>query len=115
MNINRIEKPWGCEEILETNPRYTVKRLFMKKGHQCSFQYHEKKQETIIGLSGNLTILLDGGKKMALKPGEFFTISPFQKHRMIAKDGDCLYMECSNSELDDVHKSRIKYEGKTNG
>lgn len=106
--IKHIEKPWGYEEILETNPKYTVKRLFMKKGQRCSFQYHKKKQETIIGLAGNLTVFFgDGG--MVLRPGESITLKPFQKHRMIAKDENCLYMECSTSELDDVIRIRDDY------
>ena len=41
MEINKIEKPWGHEELLEINNNYVVKRLFMKKGEQCSLQYHE--------------------------------------------------------------------------
>jgi mannose-6-phosphate isomerase-like protein (cupin superfamily) len=106
-----IEKPWGYEEILETNPKYTVKRLFMKKGCQCSFQYHEKKQETILSLSGNLTILIEG-KEGVLKPGENVTIHPFDKHRMTAKDNDCLYLECSTSELNDVIRIKDDYDRK---
>lgn len=106
--IKKIEKPWGYEEVLETNPKYTVKRLFMKNGNQCSFQYHEKKQETVIGLSGSLTVFL-GDSEMVLMPGESITLEPFRKHRMIAKNGDCLYMECSTSELDDVVRIQDDY------
>ena len=80
----------------------------MKNGNQCSFQYHEKKQETIICLSGKLIILLDN-KKITVKPGEVITINPFQKHRMIARGEDCLYIECSTSELDDVIRIEDDY------
>lgn len=99
--MKHIDKPWGWEEILETNPKYTVKRLLMKNGCQCSYQYHNIKQETIIVLSGDLTILGEGAP-IILKPGESVTIPPKQKHRMRAESGDCIYMECSTSELDDV-------------
>ncbi len=112
--INRIihiNKPWGYEEILETNPNYTVKRLFMKKGHQCSFQYHKKKQETIITLEGNLIILLEDGE-ITLNTGKSITIKPFEKHRMLAKNEDCLYLECSTSELDDVVRVEDDYDRK---
>ncbi len=109
--IKHMEKPWGYEEILETNPNYTVKRLFMKKGHQCSFQYHEKKQETIVSLDGDLVILLEDGD-LVLSPGESITIEPLRKHRMFARDGDCLYMECSTSELDDVVRIEDDYDRK---
>lgn len=103
-----IDKPWGYEELLETSPKYTVKRLFMKKGHQCSYQYHEKKQETILCIRGDLTILLEDGE-MLLKPGESITIPPLTKHRMIAKSEDCLYIECSTSELDDIVRIQDDY------
>lgn len=96
-----IQKPWGQEEILETNPRYTVKRLLMKKGQQCSYQYHEKKQETVYCLEGKLRVLGEQGEKI-LSSGEFITIPPFTKHRMRAVEGDCIYLESSTSELDDV-------------
>ena len=103
-----IEKPWGYEEILETNPEYTLKRLFMKKSYQCSYQYHEKKQETVLCLLGDLTILLEG-KEVILRAGESITIYPLQKHRMLAKEKDCSYLECSTSELNDVIRIQDDY------
>ena len=99
--MQKIEKPWGYEEILETNPAYTFKRLLMKKGHQCSYQYHEKKKETIYCLSGKLHIIGEGSDKVLTK-GESITIPPFEKHRMRAVEEDALYLESSTSELDDV-------------
>jgi mannose-6-phosphate isomerase len=103
--IKRIDKPWGYEEILEKNRKYTVKRLLMKKGNKCSLQYHKKKQETIVSLSGNLLVQLE----ITLKPGESLTILPGQVHRMIAKSGNCLYLESSTSELDDVVRIQDDY------
>ena len=99
--MTRIEKPWGWEEILENNTAYTVKRLFMQDGHQCSYQYHKKKLETILVLRGVLTIVL-ATEEIVLKEGEIKTIPPPQPHRMRASHGDCLYLECSTSQLGDV-------------
>ena len=31
-----IKKPWGYEEVIEINKKFMFKKLFMKKGHQCS-------------------------------------------------------------------------------
>ena len=106
--IQHIDKPWGYEEILETNPKYTLKKLFMKKGNQCSFQYHEKKMETILAVEGDLVIVLEKGE-LVLKPGEVVTIKPFEHHRMFARDEDCLYLEASTSELDDVVRIKDDY------
>lgn len=111
--IEHIDKPWGYEEILETNPKYTVKRLLMRAGCQCSYQYHEKKMETIVCLSGKLYIVGEGEDKI-LNPGDTITINPGEKHRMRAVEEDSLYLECSTSELDDVVRLADDYgrEGK---
>ena len=99
--ILKIIKPWGYEEVLETNNDYTVKRLFMAQGKRCSLQYHRFKKETIIGVSGELTIIIND-RKIILRPGKTITIRPLTIHRMWAISGDCLYLECSTSELNDV-------------
>lgn len=106
--IKHIDKPWGYEEILETNDKYTMKKLLMKKGHQCSYQYHEQKMETILSLTGDLIIIFENGE-VILKPGEVITIKPYEKHRMVARDEDALYLECSTSELEDVVRVEDDY------
>lgn len=106
--VSRINKPWGFEEILETNKDYTVKKIFLKEGHQCSYQYHKYKRETIYSLKGGLIIVLENSE-MILRPGQYFTIEPLIKHRMRAEGGDCLYLECSTSELDDVIRIKDDY------
>ena len=100
MNKNLINKPWGHEEIIH-NDKYVVKKLLMKKDCRCSLQYHEYKTETIIVLSGVLTIELEG-ETLNLKEKETITIFPYQKHRMSALKNDCLYLEASTNELEDV-------------
>ena len=106
--MKHIDKPWGYEEILETNPKYTVTRLLMKKGHQCSYQYHEHKMETVIVLEGTLHIVGDDGEK-TYQPGDVIHLPPMVKHRMKAVEEDALYMECSTSELDDVVRLEDDY------
>ena len=80
-----IEKPWGHEEIIEINDVYMVKRLFMRAGHRCSLQYHEKKCETIVVLSGQLKIV-SGASVQSLnehiyQPQQFITIPPKVNHQ----------------------------------
>ena len=106
--MQRIEKPWGYEEWLEVNDRYVVKRLFMRRGHQCSLQYHERKKETVVVLDGTLTVLLDG-EVLTIKPFDMITIPPGQRHRMRADELDCLYLEASTPELDDVVRIEDAY------
>ncbi len=108
-----IDKPWGYEELVEINDRYVVKKLFMKKDHQCSLQYHEQKTETIIILTGILNIYTSEGidKQLTLKqykPGDTITIQPYTIHRMEAVE-DSLYIECSTNELWDVIRIQDSY------
>lgn len=112
-----IDKPWGKEEILETNQKYTVKRLTMLNGHKCSLQYHKFKTETIYVISGELTIYVGDiiGKnatigKSYMSVGQTITIDPFRIHRMSAESGDVVYLECSTSELNDVIRIEDDYE-----
>ena len=67
--FSKIEKPWGFEELIECNDKYVVKKLFMKKGHSSSIQYHELKTETIIVLSEahiELIFIVESGHKINL-------------------------------------------------
>ena len=100
-----IEKPWGNEILIETNDFYTVKKLFMKKGHKCSLQYHEIKHETVYILSGVMKLWIGKDKNSieykTLIEGDFFVINSKMIHRMEAVE-DCYYIESSTSELDDV-------------
>lgn len=100
-----IEKPWGSEELLEKNAAYMVKRLFMKKGHRCSLQYHEQKKETVYVLSGVLRILVgpsaDALTDTLYHPGDSLTLTPGTVHRMEAVE-DATYLEASTPEMDDV-------------
>ena len=109
MNMNEvIKKPWGKEEILEQNNFYVLKRLTMNKGHQCSLQYHEFKHETIYVLEGTLHIFFRDAWK-EYKNGDILVIKPKEVHRMKAIDEDCVYLESSTTELDDVVRLEDDY------
>jgi mannose-6-phosphate isomerase-like protein (cupin superfamily) len=111
-NDNFIKKPWGSETIIETNEFYTVKKLFMKTGHKCSLQYHEKKHETIYVLDGVMRLWVgkdkDSIEYKILSAGDTFVISPKVVHRMESMD-DCYYIESSTSELTDVVRLEDEY------
>ncbi len=106
MNTSRIiEKPWGCEEIIEINEKYMVKKLTMWAGHRCSLQYHNIKKETIYVLSGVLKIIQginqDALEEKLYRAGDTLTISPGLIHRMEGVE-DSVYLEASTPEMDDV-------------
>lgn len=108
-----IEKPWGMEEVLEINDRYMVKKLTMWKGHRCSLQLHNVKQETIYVLSGELRIVSgpdrDNLTAKSFGPGESITLHPGVVHRMEGIE-DAVYLEASTPEMDDVVRLSDDYQ-----
>ena len=50
----KVEKPWGYELIWARTDRYVGKIIHIKAGHALSVQYHERKDETVYLLSGEL-------------------------------------------------------------
>ena len=100
-----VSKPWGREEWLELNDRYCYKRIYLNKGTRTSYQYHLQKLETNYIISGEAEVWLenDAGEveKTLKKAGDFFTVKPPKKHRVIAIT-DLILQEVSTPEVDDV-------------
>lgn len=106
--IVRLIKPWGWEEILESNDNYLFKKLFMRQGEECSLQYHNKKIETIYILSGQLYVMLDSNNAEVLKSNDILTIKSTVVHQMKAIT-DCVYLEASSPYPKDVVRLKDKY------
>ncbi|MGH9443071.1 MAG: cupin domain-containing protein [Thermoanaerobaculia bacterium] len=102
--IRKVEKPWGHEIIYAENARYAGKILFVKAGERLSLQYHERKDETILVLSGDLDLQIEENGDLVLRrlqAGEACHIPHGARHRMIGVT-DCQIAEASSPELDDV-------------
>ena len=109
-----IKKPWGYEEVIEINKKFMFKKLFMKKDHQCSLQYHNKKKESVYVLSGKLQVTVIRNKKKKVKiltKGQNILINPKEIHRMKAKS-NCFYLEASTPEIKDVVRLKDDYKRK---
>ncbi len=100
-----VVKPWGREEWLELNDRYCYKRLYINAGTRTSFQYHNKKSETNYIIAGEAEIWLENERgvieKEKLTAGDFFSVIPPRKHRVVALT-DIILQEVSTPEVDDV-------------
>lgn len=104
-----INKNWGYEEVIELNDKYCLKRLFMKKGHKCSLQYHNSKLETFIVVEGRLRVYLDSMDNFQdFLPGQFLTIPVGKVHRMEALE-DSFYLEASTPHMTDVVRLEDDY------
>jgi mannose-6-phosphate isomerase-like protein (cupin superfamily) len=113
-------KPWGHELVFAENERYAGKILRLEAGHCLSLQYHERKDETLYVLSGEVRLLVgedgeggEGGeegtmKEIRLEKGQAFRIRPGVRHRLIA-DHAADIVEVSSPELDDVVRLEDRY------
>ncbi len=109
--VKIVPKPWGHEIIWAHTDRYVGKVLHINAGHALSVQYHERKDETVYLLSGELIYWekLDGEMRdMKLKMGESFRITPGTVHYMEAVT-DCDVLEASTPDLDDVVRLSDRY------
>jgi quercetin dioxygenase-like cupin family protein len=111
VDVTRVPKPWGHEMIWARTDRYVGKVLHINAGQELSVQYHNKKDETVHLLSGEIVYRVKQGdlmEDMQLKVGESFRISPGTIHQMVALT-DCDVLEVSTPELDDVVRISDKY------
>ena len=109
--MRTVAKPWGREVIFAENERYAGKILYLEAGHSLSLQYHEKKDETIYVLEGEmlLTVEIDGAlRELTLRAGDSHRIRPLERHRMRAEQA-CRILEVSSPELDDVVRLEDRY------
>jgi mannose-6-phosphate isomerase-like protein (cupin superfamily) len=118
--VTRVTKPWGHETIWAHSDRYVGKILHINAGHELSVQYHNRKDETIYLLSGEIVYRVqkdpneDVLDDVQLRVGESFRITPGTIHQMVALT-DCDVLEASTPELDDIVRLSDKYgrEGTT--
>ena len=111
VEIKTVPKPWGHETIWAHTDRYVGKILHIKAGQALSVQYHDRKDETVHLLKGELVYRVqvsDALEDMRLKTGESFRITPGTIHQMEAVT-DCDVLEVSTPELDDVVRLSDRY------
>jgi mannose-6-phosphate isomerase-like protein (cupin superfamily) len=111
--VRHVPKPWGHETIWAHTDRYVGKILHIKAGQALSVQYHERKDETVYLLTGemNYWVQLEGETELRdvrLRQGEAFRITPGTVHYMEAVT-DCDVLEASTPELDDVVRLKDRY------
>ncbi len=107
----RVEKPWGHELIWAKTDRYVGKVLHIEPGHLLSLQYHEKKDETIFVLRGEIIFRVQEGGELVERPmkeGEAYHVTPGTVHQMEAVASTDL-LEVSTPELDDVVRLEDRY------
>lgn len=110
-DVKRVPKPWGHELIWAHTDRYVGKIIHIKAGHELSVQYHNRKDETVHLLSGELLYRVHDGSELrdvGLRAGESFRVTPGTIHQMVAIT-DCDVLEASTPDLDDVVRLSDRY------
>ncbi len=111
VDVRVVQKPWGYERIWAHSDKYVGKLLHINAGHELSVQYHNRKDETVHLLSGEIIYRVKRGDKledMKLVAGESFRITPGTVHQMVAVT-DCDVLEASTADLDDVVRISDRY------
>ena len=111
VEIITVPKPWGHETIWAHTDRYVGKLLHINAGQALSVQYHNRKDETVYLLNGDLIYRVKLGDEledMRLTKGQSFRITPGTVHQMEAIT-DCDILEVSTPELDDVVRLKDRY------
>ena len=110
--VTRVEKPWGYELHWAKTDRYVGKIIHVNKGEALSLQYHNKKDETIHLLSGQMIYRVKNAegelKDVVLKVGDSYRNEPGTVHQMEAVT-DCQVLEASTPHLDDVVRLSDRY------
>ncbi|MBM4195202.1 MAG: cupin [Gemmatimonadetes bacterium] len=110
--VRVVPKPWGHEVIWAHTGQYVGKVLHIKAGHSLSIQYHNRKDETIHLLSGQMIYRVKDAsgelRDMQLRTGESFRNEPLTVHQMEAVT-DCQVLEASTPHLDDVVRLSDRY------
>jgi mannose-6-phosphate isomerase-like protein (cupin superfamily) len=107
----RVEKPWGHELIWAKTDHYVGKILHIQPGHVLSLQYHNRKDESIYVLAGEIILRLQRGDTLIerrMAAGEAVHIQPKQVHQFEAVVASDL-LEASTPEIDDVVRLKDRY------
>lgn len=111
-NKKIVIKPWGKEIWLALNDKYCYKRIEINAGFKTSFQYHNFKLETNYIIKGTAEVWLENDNNIIetfiMNEGDFFTVLPPRKHRVIAIT-DVILQEVSTPEVDDVIRINDEY------
>jgi len=104
MNTNRIEKPWGYEEILYQGD-YLVKRLVLKD--ETSTHYHTVRTEHLFPVKGQGVVHLNNNV-FQLLPNSVVRIDKGVIHKIVPT-GHLEIIEISDINVDDVVRVENKH------
>jgi quercetin dioxygenase-like cupin family protein len=104
--IKFVSKGWGYEKWITNGPLYCGKILWFARGKQCSWHYHDKKDEVFYVHSGKLMVYyghqdsIELANVTILSTGDKFHVPVGLRHRMYAME-DTEMFEFSTEHFDE--------------
>lgn len=87
------DRPWGSFENLLDERYCKVKKIVIKPNQRPSYQYHEKRSEHWVVVSGEAFVTLDD-VETAYKEGDYVYIPVLSSHRVENRgDSDLIFIE----------------------
>lgn len=111
--MNKIEKPWGYYEVLESTPTRWIKKLTIKPNQRLSYQSHTKREEYWFCLEGVGKAIIEKDtliSKLLWPTIEVVEILRGVKHRIIntSDSQDLVVLEIAEGEP--LEEDIIRYE-----
>jgi mannose-1-phosphate guanylyltransferase / mannose-6-phosphate isomerase len=76
-----VHRPWGTYTVLETGPRFKIKRIEVRPGASLSLQMHHHRSEHWIVVSGSATVV-NGDAEILVLTNQSTYIPAGHKHRL---------------------------------
>jgi len=107
-----VHRPWGTYTVLEEGPRFKIKRIVVKPGASLSLQYHHRRSEHWVVVSGTARIV-NGEREVTLGADQSSYIPAGAAHRL-ANPGtvDCVMIEVQSGDYlgeDDIVRLEDHY------
>jgi len=108
----KTDKPWGYEVLWAQTDNYVAKLMYINPDQRMSLQFHQKKEETIYVMRGELIVWEseDDSDLIKLQPGNTYHVKPGMIHRFGAKKQPVMVMEVSTNYLEDVIRISDDYK-----
>ena len=110
----KVDKWWGYELHYKNDEMYCMKWLHLESGGATSMHYHVGKHETLLVVSGTLTVktVFDGQTKWRrMTAGQALVVAPGFAHSLIAAEGPVDLIEASTTDYADDSVRLRKVEG----
>ena len=79
--MEKIERPWGWYQVIDSGRRYKTKNLVVNPGKSLSLQFHYHRSEHWVVVGGTAMVLIDG-KEVFVYENESIFVPQTSKHKL---------------------------------